>query len=189
MATVACAKELLEENIIVVAAIGSLYRASQSESGRFMLSRARLQLPGIGGIYRKIFLSRIADNLSTMLKSGIQILRALEITGVVVGDPIYEGVMKSVALDVKGGAPLSEALRKHEEIPTMVVAMIKIGEETGNVGKILETVARYYRREVDNAVDTLVDLIEPIMIVTLALGVGVLLTAVLMPIYNVASSF
>jgi type IV pilus assembly protein PilC len=175
--------------ILVVAAGAGLYQATQSKSGRDMLSRARLQIPGIGGIYKKIFLSRIADNLSTMLKSGIQILRALEITGAVVGDPVFEEVMTAVALDVKGGAPLSESLRKHPEIPGMIVAMIKIGEETGNVGKILETVANYYRREVDNAVDTMVDLIEPIMIVSLALGVGVLLTAVLMPIYNVASSF
>ena len=175
--------------LIILVIAGALYQSSRSEGGRSMLSKARLQIPGIGGIYRKIFLSRIADNLSTMLKSGIQILRALEITGVVVGDPVYEVVMTTVATDVKGGMPLSDALRKHPEIPSMVVAMIKIGEETGNVGKILETVARYYRREVDNAVDTMVDLIEPIMIVTLALGVGVLLTAVLMPIYNVASSF
>ncbi|MDB5188269.1 MAG: Type secretion system domain, type pilus assembly protein PilC [Candidatus Kaiserbacteria bacterium] len=175
--------------ILVVAAGAGLYQAGQSKNGRDMLSRARLQIPGIGGIYKKIFLSRIADNLSTMLKSGIQILRALEITGAVVGDPVFEEVMTAVALDVKGGAPLSESLRKHPEIPGMIVAMIKIGEETGNVGKILETVANYYRREVDNAVDTMVDLIEPIMIVSLALGVGVLLTAVLMPIYNVASSF
>jgi type IV pilus assembly protein PilC len=154
-----------------------------------MLSRARLQTPAIGGIYQKIFLSRIADNLSTMLKSGIQILRAIEITGTVVGDPIYNQILTQAAVEVKGGLPLSEALRKHPEMPGIVVAMVKIGEETGNMGAILETIARFYRREVDNAVDTLVGLIEPIMIVVLAVGVGVLLAAVLLPIYNIASSF
>jgi type II secretory pathway component PulF len=65
--------------------------------------------------------------------------------------------------------------------------MLKIGEETGNMGTILETMARYYRREVNNAVDTLVSLIEPVMIVGLALGVAVLLASVLVPIYNIAS--
>ena len=96
--------------------------------------------------------------------------------------------MTQAALDVKAGMPLSEALRKHREIPGIIVAMIKIGEETGNMGSILETMARFYRREVDNAVDTMVDLIEPIMIVTLAVGVAVLLAGILMPIYNMASA-
>jgi type IV pilus assembly protein PilC len=90
---------------------------------------------------------------------------------------------------VKAGLPLSEAFRKHPEIPGIVVAMLHIGEETGNMGSILETMARFYRREVNNAVDTLVSLIEPIMIVALAIGVAILLSAVLLPIYNITSSF
>jgi len=175
--------------IVLIAAGGFLYKYSQTTIGQEMLSRARLETPAVGLIYKKIFLSRIADNLSTMLKSGIQILRALEITGLVVGDPVYRHILEEAAVDVKGGLPLSEALRKHPEMPGIVVAMIKIGEETGNMGNILDTIARFYRREVDNAVDTLVGLIEPIMIVGLAVGVGVLLAAVLLPIYNIASSF
>lgn len=175
--------------LVLIGIGGFLYRYSFTAPGQEMLSRARLQIPAVGTIYQKIFLSRIADNLSTMLRSGIQILRALEITGDVVGDPVYSHILADAAIEVKGGLPLSEALRKYQEIPGIVVAMIKIGEETGNMGTILDTIARFYRREVDNAVDTLVGLIEPIMIVALALGVGVLLAAVLMPIYNVASSF
>jgi len=107
----------------------------------------------------------------------------------VVGDPVYEKILAETATDVKGGLPLSEAFRKHPEIPGIVVAMVKIGEETGNMGHILETMARFYRREVNNAVDTLVGLIEPLMIVVLALGVAILLASVLLPIYNIASSF
>jgi type IV pilus assembly protein PilC len=175
--------------LLLLGAGGFLYQYSKTPAGEEMLSRARLQTPAIGSIYQKIFLSRIADNLSTMLKSGIQILRAIEITGTVVGDPVYSHILTQAAAEVKGGLPLSEALRKHPEMPGIVVAMIKIGEETGNMGTILETIARFYRREVDTAVDTLVGLIEPIMIVGLAVGVGVLLAAVLLPIYNIASSF
>ncbi|OGG56564.1 hypothetical protein A2680_03075 [Candidatus Kaiserbacteria bacterium RIFCSPHIGHO2_01_FULL_55_37] len=177
--------------VLILLVIGGvfLYRFSLTDNGKQMLSRARLEAPAIGNIYRKIFLSRIADNLSTMLRSGIQVLRGLEITGLVVGDKVYEGVLADAANDVKGGMPLSEALRKHREIPGIVVAMVKIGEETGNMGKILETMARFYRREVNNAVDTLVGLIEPLMIVVLAVGVAILLASVLLPIYNIASSF
>jgi len=123
------------------------------------------------------------------MKSGIQMLRALEITASVVDDPTYEKVILEAANDVKGGMPVSEAFRKHPEIPGIVVAMVKIGEETGNMGTILDTMARFYRREVNNAVDTLVSLIEPVMIVMLALGVAILLAAVLVPIYNIASGF
>ena len=121
--------------------------------------------------------------------SGVQILRGLEVTGSVVGDAVYEKVVADAARDVKGGLALSEAFRKHPEIPGIVVAMLKIGEETGNTGQVLETMARFYRREVSNAVDTLVGLIEPIMIVTLAVGVAILLASILLPIYNIASSF
>jgi len=164
-----------------------LVRYVRTESGYAMASRARLSVPIIGGIFQKLFLSRIADNLSTMLKSGIQMLRGMEITGSVVEDPTYERVLAEAAADVKGGLPVSEAFRKHPEIPGIVVAMIKIGEETGNMGNILDSMAKFYRREVNNAVDTLVSLIEPIMIVSLAVAVAILLASVLMPIYNIAA--
>lgn len=176
--------------ILILLAVGGIFlvQYGRTEAGKVTLSRTRLEIPAVGNIYKKIFLSRITDNLSTMLRSGIQILHALEITGTVVDDPVYSGILTVVASDVKGGLPLSDSFRKHPEIPGMIVAMVKIGEETGNMGSILETIAKYYRREVDNAVDTLVDLIEPVMIVGLAVGVGVLLSAIIMPIYNIAGS-
>ena len=177
--------------ILVLVGLGGVFmvRYSKTTRGRELLSRARLELPILGGIYQKIFLSRISDNLSTMLRSGIQILRGIEITSSVVEDATYEKILTSAALDVKAGQPVSEALRKYPEIPGIVVAMMKIGEETGNMSQILETMARFYRREVNNAVDTMVDLIEPFMIVVLALGVAVLLASILIPIYNIASGF
>ena len=175
--------------ILLVVAGVFLYRFGRTEGGQEMLSRARMQVPAIGTIYKKLFLSRITDNLSTMLKSGVQVLHSLEITGSVVGDSVYKKVLTAAAADVKGGLPVSEAFRKHPEIPGIVVAMLKIGEETGNMGHILETMSRYYRREVNIAVDTLVGLIEPFMIVMLAVGVAALLASVLLPIYNIAAGF
>jgi type IV pilus assembly protein PilC len=177
--------------ILIMLAVGGffLYRYAKTPKGQDLFSHARLELPIIGGIYKKIYLSRIADNLSTMLRSGIQVLRGIEITASVVEDKTYEKILLAAAQDVKAGLPVSEAMRKYREIPGIMVAMMKIGEETGNMGEILETMARFYRREVNNAVDTMVDLIEPIMIVALAVGVAILLASVLVPIYNIASSF
>ena len=121
-----------------------------------------------------------------MLLSGIPVVEAIDITASVVGNVAYEEILAAVALEVKSGSPISDALDKHPEIPGIMVAMTKVGEETGELGKILSTLAKFYNREVTNAVDTLVGLIEPVMVVMLGIGVGILLTAVLMPIYNLA---
>jgi type IV pilus assembly protein PilC len=166
-----------------------MYRYGQTAEGRRKFAYLRFAIPHVGSIYQKLFLSRLADNLSTMLRSGIQMVRGLEITSAVVNDAVYENVLQSAIVDVKAGAPLSEALRKFPEVPSMVVAMVKIGEETGNLSQILDTMAKFYRREVSNSIDTLVGLIEPIMIVSLAVGVGFLLAAVLIPIYNISAGF
>lgn len=114
-------------------------------------------------------------------------VRAVEITASVVGNPLYESLLNDVIEKVKGGTQLSEALEVHDEFPGILVQMIKVGEETGELGNILETLAKFYRREVSAAVDTLVGLIEPIMIVLLGLGVGFLLASVLIPIYNISA--
>jgi len=114
-------------------------------------------------------------------------VKALELTSNVVDNRIYENVINQSIEDIKGGATLSDSMAKHPEMPGIMVQMTKIGEETGDLGNILKTLARFYQREVVNAVDTLVGLIEPAMIVLLGLGVGFLLASVLIPIYNVSS--
>lgn len=174
---------------LVLIAGAFFYQYSRTERGRYGLARARLAIPHVGGIFEKLFLSRLADNLSTMLRSGIQMVRGIEITATVVDDAVYEKILAQAASEVKSGAPLSEVLRQSPEIPGIVVAMIKIGEETGNLSQILDTLAKFYRREVTNSIDTLVSLIEPFMIVSLAVGVAFLLAAVLIPIYNISAGF
>lgn len=174
---------------LLIVTIAFFIQYARTERGRYGLARARLAIPHIGGIYQKLFLSRLADNLSTMLRSGIQMVRGVEITATVVDDAVYEKILSESVAEIKGGAPLSEVLRKYPEIPGIVVAMVKIGEETGNLSQILDTLAKFYRREVTNSIDTLVSLIEPFMIVSLAVGVAFLLAAVLIPIYNISAGF
>lgn len=164
------------------------WRYSRTERGMFIFAQLRLEIPAIGTLYKKLYLSRIADNLNTMLTSGIPMVRALEITSTVVGNSVYEKHLLMALADVKGGRPLSDALGDYPEIPGIMTQMIKVGEETGELGPILETLAVFYRREVENAIDTIINLIEPAMIVLLGLGVGILLSAVLLPIYNISSS-
>lgn len=175
--------------LIALAAIGFyIYRLGKTPNGKLVLDRVKLTIPYVGTLFNKLYFARIADNFSTMLLAGVSVIEGLEITGSVVGNAVFERVLQQVTADVKGGAPISDALGRNPEIPGIMVAMTRVGEETGELGKILGTLAKFYNREVTNAVDTLVGLIEPLMIVLLGLGVGILIAAVLIPIYNLAGA-
>jgi type II secretory pathway component PulF len=173
--------------VIIVAGVVFLVRYAATDQGARGMSELRLKIPFVGDVYQKLFLSRIADNIATMLRSGIQMVHSLEVTATVVGDRTMGEVLTKVVKDVESGVTVSDAMRGHKEFPGMFVAMVKIGEETGDLSKIMDTMAKFYRREVNNAIDTLVGLIEPIMIVSLAVGVAFLLSAVLIPIYNISA--
>jgi type IV pilus assembly protein PilC len=184
---------LVDYGIFILAAliIGGffLYRFSQTPQGKATVDHFKLSLPFIGNLYKKLFLARIADNMHVMLTSGISAVRALEITGAVVDNSVYEGILKEGLEAVKAGSSMSQTFSRYpNEIPSIMVQMLQIGEETGELGSILERLAKFYNREVNAAVDTLVSLIEPALIILLALGVGFLLASVLLPIYNTAGS-
>ncbi|OGI83346.1 hypothetical protein A2997_02540 [Candidatus Nomurabacteria bacterium RIFCSPLOWO2_01_FULL_36_10b] len=174
--------------IFVIVAGVAMWSMSRSESGKERMDSLKLSLPYFGDLYKKIYLSRISDNINTMLSAGIPITRTLEITAGVVDNKIYEHILQQTLEGVKAGNPMSATLSKYSEVPSIMIQMIQVGEETASIGKILKTLATFYKREVDNAVDTLIGLIEPVMIILLGVGVGFLLTAVLIPIYNIASS-
>ncbi len=173
--------------LIFIAGITGIVVFLKSDAGRAWLDTMKITAPVVKKLYGKLYLARIADNLDTMLSSGIPIIRTLEVTSAVVGNQIYEKILKEVSEEVKAGVSLANALGKHKEIPQMLSQMVRVGEETGMLGQVLRTLGRFYRREVDQAVDTMVALIEPVMIVLLGAGVGVLLVSVLMPIYNISS--
>jgi len=174
--------------ILAAALVLFLSRYLPTAAGNLALSRFKISIPYMGRLYKKLYLARIADNLNTMITSGISMVKAVEVTAEVVDNEIYKELLLKSAQAIKTGESVSSALTKYSnEIPSIMVQMIKVGEESGRLGFVLDTLARFYRREVNNEVDTLVSLIEPILIVALALMVGVLLTSVLVPIYNVAS--
>ncbi len=165
-----------------------LWYSVRQDRGRERIDSMKLSIPYIGDLYKKLYLSRIADNINTMLAAGIPVIRTLEITSNVVDNKVYERILTQSIEGVKAGNTISSTFDRYEEIPSIMVQMIKVGEETGSLGKILSTLARFYKREVDSAVDTLIGLIEPAMIILLGVGVGFLLTSVLIPIYNIAGS-
>ncbi|OGG89100.1 hypothetical protein A2592_03155 [Candidatus Kaiserbacteria bacterium RIFOXYD1_FULL_42_15] len=148
-----------------------------------------LSIPYMGTLRRKLVLTKLCDNLSTMLSNGVSIVQAIEVTSDVVDDSVYKEILDAALADVKAGRSFADSLSEYPEIPGILTQMVKVGEETGSLSEIMGTLAVFYRREVNNAVDTLIGLIEPVMIVLLGLGVGVLLASVLMPIYSMTSNF
>jgi type IV pilus assembly protein PilC len=170
-------------------AVVGFYRFSRTHVGRRAIDEFLISVPVLGDMQRKLLLTRICDNMSTMLSSGISIVQALEVTADVVDNLVYKEIIESTLLEVKGGRSFADAIGEYKEIPGVLAQMAKVGEETGSLGAILQTLSNFYRRELNNAVDTLIGLIEPAMIVCLGLGVGVLLASVLMPIYNLTGNF
>lgn len=174
--------------LVFLGAGGVLFwRFVRTDVGARAFDEFKLMVPYVGNLYRQLYLSRIADNFSTLLSSGLSMLQTLEITSEVVGNRVFREMLEETSVRVKGGSTVSDTFSEFPEIPGVMTQMVKVGEETGSLPTILETLAKFYRREVNNAVDTLINLIEPAMIVLLGLGVGVLLAAVLMPIYNIAT--
>ena len=171
---------------VIIAGI-ALWRYTVTSLGKTTIDVLELRIPYIGTLYKRFFLSRIADNMDTLITSGVSMVRSLEITADVVGSEVYKQVILDAVSAVKSGSPLSEALSQSKDVPPIMSQMIKIGEETGNLGFVLKTMARFYKREVDTAVETLVSLIEPFMIVFLGVAVGLLLISVLGPIYNITA--
>ena len=176
--------------LLIVLAVGLFFavRAARGPAGKLFFEGIKFAIPFVGNLYKKLYLARMVDNFSTMLIAGVSIIEAVNITSSVMDSSTYEQILLQVSDDIKGGKPMSDSLAKHEEVPAIMIAMIRTGEETGELGNILQALGKYYNREVTTAVDTLLGLIEPIMILLLGGSVGVLLAAVLLPIYNLAGA-
>lgn len=177
--------------ILMVISVGGifLWRFIRTDVGRRTFDEFVLSIPVLGDLQKKLMLTRICDNLATMLERGISMVQALEVTADVVDNMVYKEILEEALSEVKSGRSFGDTISEYPEIPGVLTQMVKVGEETGSLAEILGTLANFYRREVNNAVDTMIGLIEPIMIVLLGLGVGVLLASVLMPIYSMTNAF
>ena len=158
--------------------------ARSSEKVAYRLDFYTLRLPIFGELVRKIALSRFAHFFATMFQSGVPILTCLDTASRVVGNRCLSRSLSTVRAGVADGNPLSVGLRNTGEFPSLVIRMVKIGEESGNLGDTLNNVTDFYDRDVDESVDGLVDMIQPILTV---FGGGMMvwiILAVIGPIYN-----
>ncbi|MFH1859390.1 MAG: type II secretion system F family protein [Patescibacteria group bacterium] len=153
------------------------------------LSSMKLDIPIIGNLYRKLYLSRITDNMATMLSSGVSLVKTVEITAGVVDNKRYAKILFGATQMIKSGSTVADAFEGYEEIPRILILMIKVGEESGALAQTLQVMAKFYRREVENTIHSVISLIEPAMIVALGLSVGIVMASVLLPIYDIAGNF
>ncbi|MEK7182124.1 MAG: type II secretion system F family protein [Patescibacteria group bacterium] len=172
--------------LVLIGAAGAFFYYVQSEAGKREWEVIVLKIPVIGTLAKEIYITRMSENLGALLNSGIPVVRALTITSEVVGNQIFQKIILRAAEEVKGGGNMSTVFLVTPEMPPIVSQMIRIGEETGSLSGVLESIAKFYNQEVDNMTKSLTTLIEPILIVALGIGVGILVVGVLLPIYNLA---
>ena len=159
-----------------------------SEKGRFQIDKFLLHAPIFGALLRKVAVSKFTRTLSTMLQSGVPILDALQVVAKTSGNKIIEKAVLHVAESIAEGRPIAEPLEESGVFPNMVVQMINVGESVGALDTMLEKIADFYDDEVDQAVENMTAMIEPLMMVFLGGMIGGLVVAMYLPIFNMAGA-
>ncbi len=162
-----------------------LYFFPKTKPGKSFFDKNLLRVPGLKIFLQKMYLSRIALNLSTLISGGIPITQCLEITGEVVGNNVYRALLLKTRDGVKSGESMSLILERYNNIVTpFFYQMVVVGEKTGTVGESLTNIVDFYQAEIDRTLDNFIKLLEPIFIVVLGLVVAGLVGAVLLPLYS-----
>jgi type IV pilus assembly protein PilC len=165
--------------------IYAFFRLKKTEKGRRVWDAARIRAPvGIGSVIVKVGMARFARTLSTLVGSGVDIIRALEITGSTSGNSLIEDATAVVRERVHQGVPIAVPLAELPIFPPMITQMVRVGEETGELEKMLGKIADFYEDEVDSAISTLTSIIEPLMMIAVGMMVGVIIIAMYLPMFK-----
>jgi type IV pilus assembly protein PilC len=164
-----------------------LFKRRLRENADFRLSvdRAKLRMPVFGSLFSKLAMSRFSRNLGLLLNVGVPVMQALAVVGETTGNEVINAAMKDVQNAVRGGQPMSTAMRLHKVFPEMVVQMIEVGEESGQISQMLDKVADFYDREVDSAAESLTASIEPIMVLVMGAVVGGMVICLYLPMFTI----
>ncbi|HYV33745.1 MAG TPA: type II secretion system F family protein [Candidatus Limnocylindria bacterium] len=160
----------------------------RTAKGRYVWDSLKIHFPIIGDIFKKIYLTRFSTNLATLVVGGIPIIKALQIVAEVINNVVYRDIILDAVTKIQSGKSISEGLSGHPEFPSIVTQMVKVGEQTAQLDDIMAKLGSFYGQEVDAKVSTLTTLLEPIIMIILGIGVGILVAGILMPIYNLAST-
>jgi type IV pilus assembly protein PilC len=170
---------------LLIGLVFAFRRWKQSESGRQIWDRFKLKIPmKIGAVVHKVALARVSRTLATLIAAGVDIIKALEITGATAGNWVVEQSLENVKNRVHEGAPISQPLSEDPVFPAMVGHMVKVGEETGELDKMLGKVADFYEDEVDTAIQSLTSIIEPLLMIGVGAMVGLIVISMYMPMFK-----
>ena len=170
---------------VIGLSIFGFFKWKKTEVGRQAWDRFKLRLPAqIGVVVRKVAMARWSRTLSTLIASGVDILRALEITAQTTGNWVVEEETAKVRARVQEGATIAQPLIDSAVFPPMIAQMVKIGEETGELEKMLAKVADFYEDEVDASIAALTSIIEPLMMVGVGIMVGVIIISMYLPMFK-----
>ena len=175
--------------LILIAFLAFMFKRWYATSGgRFVIDDFLLKIPIYGAMYEKVALTEMTRTLSMLVAGGVSIIDSLNIVAEVTANEIYVQAIKTVAKEVEKGAPLGASMGKYPFFPPIIPQMMSIGEETGKLDEVLMKVSRHFELESEFAVKGLTSAIEPLMIILLGFGVGFLVVAVIMPIYQLTST-
>ena len=160
----------------------------KTDSGRYNFDRLKIVVPRFGLIVRNIYLARISETLSTLIKSGVPILESLKITSEIAGNYIFRDILLEARESVRNGGSISGVLVKYKEVPRLVSAMLAIGEKTGKTDFMLDNIFKFYNTEADRDIQNLSLLIEPVLLLLLGLGAGILVAGILLPIFSLVGA-
>lgn len=174
--------------IVLIGSVLGLFYFIRTPRGREKFDDFKIKMPQFGKMVKSFYLARIAETLSTLIKAGVPILDGINITSDVVGNDTYRRILVEARENVRGGGSISEVLDRHKEFPPLFSSMMAIGEKTGRTDFMLENIFKFYKAEADNSVQNLSQLIEPVLILVLGIGVAGLVSAVLLPIYSLVGA-
>lgn len=165
------------------------YLAHQSPELRYRFERLRMKIPVFGKLYKQMLMARFTHTLATLLNAGLPMQESIKTTAKVLNSPTYNLALNQVGREIESGQALSKSILKNDNFPTMIGHMIAIGEKSGEIDKILETVAGFFDKEVEALTRNLSALLEPMLMILMGVGVGLVVAAVIIPIYNLVNAF
>lgn len=177
---------LLVALVVVIGLVS--YAIKKTVDGRMIFDIFKIKMPVFGEMFKKIYIVRICRSFNTLLRGGVPIARALEVVKEVVDNSIYRDILVQAIKDVDEGNPLSESFAANKEMPLMVSQMMNVGEETGKLDEVLDRLTDFYSREINNSINNLSTIIEPLIMVVLGIAVGGFVAAVILPMWQLSSS-
>lgn len=162
----------------------ALFFVLKSAPGRKFSDRLKLRLPVFGTLFKKAYLASFSRTFSGLAAAGLPVLEIFSITGKIIPNSLYQDAIISAAKKIENGLTIAKALSESPLFPRMVSQLVIVGEKSGRLDEVFDTLANFYERDVENITKNLSTLIEPIMMLVIGLGIGVLIVAVLQPIYG-----